>query len=108
MIANSAGQFDDDLDGNLDIDPDEITEVEVARQKIKQLMHEQERAMDYEDRLTRKLQRLDADLASKREEVEGLQRSLNLERNKLLRNTRVRRGRGKQRPKPKKNASGNT
>jgi len=83
MIANSAGQFDDDLDGNLDIDPDEITEVEVARQKIKQLMHEQERAMDYEDRLTRKLQRLDADLASKREEVEGLQRSLNLERNKF-------------------------
>lgn len=28
-------------------------QVEVARQKIKQLMHEQERAMDYEDRLTR-------------------------------------------------------
>lgn len=83
-IANSgAVAFDDDLDGNLDIDPEEITEVETARQKIKQLMHEQERAADYEDRLTRKLQRLDADLASKREQVEGLQRSLNLERNKF-------------------------
>eukprot|EP00435_Cladocopium_sp_Y103_P069952 s1096_g34.t1 len=83
-IANSgAVPFDDDLDGNLDIDPDEISEVEMARQKIKQLMHEQERAADYEDRLTRKLQRLDADLASKREQVEGLQRTLNLERNKF-------------------------
>eukprot|EP00913_Durusdinium_trenchii_P035020 g32760.t1 len=74
MIANSAAQIDDELDGNLDVDPDEITEVEVARQKIRQLMHEQERAADYEDRLARKLQKLDADLASKREEVEGLQR----------------------------------
>lgn len=83
MIANSAAQIDDELDGNLDVDPDEITEVEVARQKIRQLMHEQERAADYEDRLARKLQKLDADLASKREEVEGLQRSLNLERNKF-------------------------
>ncbi|CAK9012245.1 unnamed protein product [Durusdinium trenchii] len=86
MIANSAPDakgmhdpdtgtlIDDELDGNLDVDPDEITEVEVARQKIRQLMHEQERAADYEDRLARKLQKLDADLASKREEVEGLQR----------------------------------
>jgi len=39
--------------------------------------------MDYEKRLTRKLARLDADLAARREEVEGLQRSLLLERNKF-------------------------
>ena len=27
MLEEPRGQFDDDLDGNLDIDPDEITEV---------------------------------------------------------------------------------
>jgi hypothetical protein len=31
-----------------------MAQVEMARQKIKQLMHEQERAADYEDRLTRR------------------------------------------------------
>ncbi|CAE7780367.1 PKD2 [Symbiodinium sp. CCMP2592] len=39
--------------------------------------------MDYEGRLARKLQKLDADLVAKREEVEGLQRSLRLERDKF-------------------------
>ncbi|CAE6943806.1 PKD2 [Symbiodinium natans] len=84
MITNAAGQADeDDFDGNLDQDPDTITEVEVARQRIRQLTHEQERAEDYQGRLSRKLQKLDADLVSKREEVEGLQRSLRLERDKF-------------------------
>ena len=84
MIANSAIQEeDDDFEPNMDVDPDKLEEVETARVQIRQLMHEQQRAADYEKRLMRKLQMLDADLASKREEVEGLQRSLNLERNKF-------------------------
>ncbi|CAE7263968.1 atl2, partial [Symbiodinium sp. CCMP2456] len=42
MITNAAGQAEeDDFDGDLDQDPDLITEVDTARQRIKQLTHEQ-------------------------------------------------------------------
>jgi len=49
---------------------------------IRYLLDEQQRKEDYQRRLQRKLQRLEHDLSERREEVEGLQRTLALERNK--------------------------
>lgn len=83
MAIVQAEELEEDFDGNLDQDAEKITDVEEARLRIKQLMSERQRKEDYQRRLTRKLQKLDADLAARREEVEGLQRSLDLERNKF-------------------------
>eukprot|EP00930_Biecheleria_cincta_P055699 TRINITY_DN41993_c0_g1_i1.p1 TRINITY_DN41993_c0_g1~~TRINITY_DN41993_c0_g1_i1.p1 ORF type:complete len:905 (+),score=115.20 TRINITY_DN41993_c0_g1_i1:117-2717(+) len=84
MLQNASRDDDEDsYDGNLEEDPAYIDDVDKARLRIRQLTHEKQRSVDYENRLARKLQKLDADLATRREEVEGLRRSLQLERNKL-------------------------
>lgn len=84
MLQNAPHDDDEDsYDGNLDEDPNNIEDPDKARLRIRQLTHENTRNIDYENRLARKLAKLDADLASRREEVEGLQRSLQLERNKF-------------------------
>eukprot|EP00928_Gymnodinium_smaydae_P089589 TRINITY_DN7352_c0_g1_i2.p1 TRINITY_DN7352_c0_g1~~TRINITY_DN7352_c0_g1_i2.p1 ORF type:complete len:839 (-),score=128.42 TRINITY_DN7352_c0_g1_i2:271-2787(-) len=59
-----------------------ITDPEVAKARIVALLNEQQRKQDYHTRLQSKLQKLDALLAQRREDVEGLQRTLQLERSK--------------------------
>lgn len=56
-------------------------EVEI-KNHLKQLMAEQTRKENYQKRLEKKLQRLDADLGVKRAEVESLIRSLNFQKEK--------------------------
>jgi len=55
---------------------------QAARSRVKALLSERERRESYMTRLIRKLQKLDADLAERREEVESLQRTLKLETSK--------------------------
>eukprot|EP00929_Paragymnodinium_shiwhaense_P114304 TRINITY_DN82652_c0_g1_i1.p1 TRINITY_DN82652_c0_g1~~TRINITY_DN82652_c0_g1_i1.p1 ORF type:complete len:856 (+),score=235.40 TRINITY_DN82652_c0_g1_i1:164-2731(+) len=59
-----------------------ITSVVVAKQRIVALLNEQQRKEDYQKRLVRKLQKLDADLAARREDVELQYRQLQTERSK--------------------------
>mmetsp|Transcript_55600 Transcript_55600/g.120028 ORF Transcript_55600/g.120028 Transcript_55600/m.120028 type:complete len:850 (-) Transcript_55600:55-2604(-) len=59
-----------------------VTNLEKARQRIIELLNVKQRESDYQKRLERKLGKLDADLAQKREEVESLQRTLRLAKNK--------------------------
>jgi len=78
-----ADDEDDDKDEKgLEDDPEDITNLEEAKSKIQALFAEGKRKEDYMKRLQRKLQTLDGDLAQKREEVEGLQRTIHLEKSK--------------------------
>ena len=73
---------DDDLDLDLDQDPESITDLNDAKMKIHAWQNEGSRKKDYMMRLQKKLQTLDADLAQKREDVESLQRTIQLEKRK--------------------------
>jgi hypothetical protein len=79
-----SAEVDDEDDNALGLDDGPIDSLDntAAKARVKALVKESERKEDYQKRLQRKLQKLDADLAQRREEVEGLQRTLELERKK--------------------------
>mmetsp|Transcript_6565 Transcript_6565/g.14303 ORF Transcript_6565/g.14303 Transcript_6565/m.14303 type:complete len:827 (+) Transcript_6565:80-2560(+) len=77
-MGDEAGEYSDDDWDFGDGKPDAVK----LKRRIRTLQEEQQRTKDYEDRLVSKLSKLEADLAEKREEVESLTRTLELERNK--------------------------
>eukprot|EP00747_Dinoflagellata_sp_TGD_P086668 gnl/TRDRNA2_/TRDRNA2_163372_c0_seq1.p1 gnl/TRDRNA2_/TRDRNA2_163372_c0~~gnl/TRDRNA2_/TRDRNA2_163372_c0_seq1.p1 ORF type:complete len:857 (-),score=202.73 gnl/TRDRNA2_/TRDRNA2_163372_c0_seq1:133-2703(-) len=84
------GDDDDDDDAGLEDEADNIPNIEVAKSRILALLDEQHRKADYQKRLEKKLKTLDSDLAQKREEVESLQRTLQLEQSKEADEARAR------------------
>lgn len=89
MASSSSAPLDDDMDyeEGLDRDPEDvINSVEgkekekVAQRFLRALTNEKYRRSDYEERLKKKLTKLDADLAEQREDVEALVRTLQREK----------------------------
>lgn len=78
--------IDEDDDENvlkqLDEPVSEIKDVDTAKIRISALTEDKQRKTDYQERLERKLLTLDTMLAQQRDEVESLQRTLHLERQK--------------------------
>jgi hypothetical protein len=81
MAMLAIEENDEDEVANLEVSTGALTKEE-AKVKIKSLVQEKARREDYQNRLERKLAKLDADLAQRREEVESVQRTLQLERSK--------------------------
>lgn len=81
-MSSAQEDDEDEQEGNLDESPDLIDSPEVATLRIQALRGDAKRKEEYLRRLKRKLQRLDADVAVKRDEVESLQQLLHLEKSK--------------------------
>lgn len=85
-MAGAVAIPEDDDDENvlklLDEPVSKIPDVEAAKERIRALIEDEARKTDYQSRLERKLLTLDTALAQQREEVESLQRTLELEHNK--------------------------
>jgi len=75
MAMSTLGDDDDAENRRLQEAPDNLS-LEEAKLRIIELVQEKDRKQDYQNRLEKKLQKLEGDLSRKRDDVESMQRTL--------------------------------